>query len=389
MKIAAIAHNPPYQGGIVQYCVLLNHALQGKVEQKIIGFRSLYPPLLYKGKLPKVNRSGIQFVEHPENFITWYNPLSWVKAYSRLSKGDIIHLHWVSPLLAPMQYVILQLNNWFAKKPVVLTCHNIEPHEPTVFDKVFTKLVFNRVTDFVVHAGQNKERLVSKYGIKQGHVHVIHHGTFEFFTKWKKESKKELRKELGIDEKAPVLLFFGYIREYKGLRYLLKAMPEVIKKHKDVQLIVAGELWQKWNTYKQIIDKNSIKDNVKIFPRYIPDPEVHKFFDAADIAVLPYYNTEQTISGPLLVALAFGKPIIVSPVGGIKEMIKDGVNGILTPGADSSRLANNINHLIDNHKLQEKLSANALETNKEYRWERVGRQYMEVYEKIMKRNGKK
>src|SRR3989338_89587 len=153
MKIAMLVHNPPYQGGIVQYSVLLCNALHGSVDLNLIGFKSLYPPLLYKGKLPKINNSGISFKAESNNFVTWYNPLSWVKAYLKMKKSEIIHMHWVSPLLTPLQYTILVLNKLFAKRKVVLTCHNIESHETTPLDKLFTLMVFSKIDSFIVHAG--------------------------------------------------------------------------------------------------------------------------------------------------------------------------------------------------------------------------------------------
>ena len=128
MKVGMLVHNPPFQGGIVQYSVLLVNSMKDKVDFELVGFDKLYPPFFYKGKLPKENRSGIQFYKESLNFVTWYNPFSWIRAYFKLSKCDIIHLHWVSPLLAPLQYTILKLNRIFYRKKVVLTCHNIEPH---------------------------------------------------------------------------------------------------------------------------------------------------------------------------------------------------------------------------------------------------------------------
>lgn len=385
IKVGMLVHNPPYHGGIVQYCILLSNALSNNISQKIIGFRSLYPPFLYKGKLPKINDSGINFSIHPYNFVTWYNPFSWIRAYLLLSKSDIIHLQWVSPLLAPLQFVILFLNGLFTKKPVLLTCHNIEPHESTPIDKLFTRMVFSFVTDFVVHAEQNKKRLIEEYKIKPHHVHTVPHGTFGFFKQWNPGSKEKIRSLMGYTKHQEIILFFGYIREYKGLKYLLNALPAVLTKHPDARLLIAGELWQKWDDYKKIITDNNLSEYVKVIPNYIRDDEVSKYFTASDIVVLPYYNTEQTISGPLLVSLAFGKPTIVSPVGGIKEIISNGKNGIISKGGDVNELARNINGLISDKKLKAKLSKNALITNNTMLWGKVAKAYEKVYSKMAER----
>lgn len=371
MKVCMLVHNPPYHGGIVQYCILLANSIKDKVNLNLIGFKNLYPKFLYKGKLPKKNDSGIQFEIHSENFIAWYNPLTWLKAYFIIKSSDIFHFHWVSPLLAPLQYTILILNQIFSKKPVVITCHNIEPHESTIFDNIFTKAVFSKVDRFIVHASQNKERLIKDYNIKKENIYVIPHGNFSFFTKW---SSPKSNKQ--------AILFFGYIRKYKGLIYLIKALPEIIKQNKNINLIIAGELWEDWKIYQDEINKLNLNNHIKVYPYYIPDKEVHKFFNMAEIVVLPYHNTEQTISGPLLVSLAFGKPIIISKVGGIPEIIKNNKNGLLVEPGNVKELSKTVNYLLKNKQLQKKLSKEALKTTKNMTWDKIADKTLEVYKSI-------
>ena len=378
MKVGLLVHNPPFQGGIVQYCILLANEMKKFATVDAVGFKKLYPPFLYKGKLPKKSTSGIQFDVPCVASVTWYNPLSWVGAYLRLRKNDVIHIQWVSPLLTPLQYVILQLNRWFAKKPIVMTCHNIEPHESTIFDKVFTRLIFSYVDHFIVHAEQNRTRLERDYGIPSPRVHVVRHGTFGYFRRWKTKPKKELLADAGLTGKK-VILFFGYIREYKGLRYLIRAMPKILQDHKDAVLVVAGELWQQWKTYEGELVAAGVKDKVKVYPKFIADKDVHKFFDLADVVVLPYHNTEQTISGPLLVSLAFAKPTVVAVTGGIAEMIQDGKNGLLVQGGDSSVLAEKIGMLLKDPQLQRKIGAAALKTSDKFAWDKVAEEIYAVY----------
>ena len=384
MKIGMLVDNPPYQGGIVQYSVLLVNSMKDSVDFNLVGFKSLYPPFFYKGKLPKKDRSGIHFFKESKNFVTWYNPFSWARAYFQFKDCDIIHLHWVSPLLAPLQYKILMLNRVFYRKKVVVTCHNIEPHESTIVDKIFTRMVFSKVDHFIVHAEQNRKRLIGHYKIKVNHVHTIPHGTFGYFTQWKKESNNELRKEFGFSEKDKIILFFGYIREYKGLRYLIRALPNILKEVSEAKLVIAGELWQDWKTYEDEIRKAGVGDKIKVYPKYIPDHYVHKFFDLADICVLPYFNTEQTISGPLLVSIAFNKPIIVSNVGGISEFLEHGKNALVVRGGDVKELEENVIRLLNDEKLQKKLIKGAHEKDKTFEWSNVAKNTLEIYKEILK-----
>lgn len=375
MKVLMIAHDPPYQGGIVQYCILLANALQTQgVAPQVIGFKSLYPPFLYKGKLPKKDMSSIHFEKGSKKILTWYNPLSWLKTASLLKKYDILHIHWVSPLLAPLYFTILQYNKLFTKKKVLMTCHNIEPHESTFLDKLFIRIVFSEINHFIVHAGENKKRLMHQYQIDEKNISIIRHGNFDMFTRWE-EKNQGLRKTFNIEGKA--ILFFGYIRDYKGLQYLLKALPGVLKKE-NATLIIAGELWEKWDKYRKIIEEEKIKSHLRIYPHYINDKEVYKFFRAAEIVVLPYNNTEQTISGPFLVSMSFGKPTIIAAAGGIKESA-DGKAMLVTPG-NVKELETAIITLLQNQELQKKLSSAALASSKELTWEKVAINYKKAYE---------
>lgn len=380
--ISDIVHNPPYQGGIMQYCVLLENYMKGMVDFNLIGFAALYPKIIYKGVMPKKSRHGIKFDNSCPRVIKWYSLPSWYKAYKLATKGDVIHINWITPQMAPLYYTILKLNRMGANKPVVITCHNIEPHEQHAMDHWWTVRTFDLVDHFVVHAKQNKDRLIHQYGKRPDHIHVVHHGTFGYFTKWSKESQSELKKFFHFKEDDIVLLFFGYVRKYKGLHHLLRALPKVVEKHPNVKLLIAGELWMGRKYIDDIISKNGMAKHVRVYPRYVEDYDMHKVFDVADIYVLPYNNPEQTISGPLMIGMAFGKTTVVSPVGGIKEFIKDGENGVLTPCGDEDALAKNINRLIEDKKLRKKLGPNAKKTNDElFRWDVSAKQYFEVYNK--------
>jgi glycosyltransferase involved in cell wall biosynthesis len=293
-------------------------------------------------------------------------------------------LHWVSPLLAPLQFFILRLNRVFYRRKVVLTCHNIEPHESTIFDKIFTKLVFSKVDHFVVHAEQNRKRLINNYHISSENVHTVPHGTFGYFTQWKKETNSELREEFLYSPKDKIILFFGYIREYKGLRYLIRALPGILKEVPDAKLIVAGELWQDLKIYEEEIRRAGVEKYIRVYSKYVVDQDVHKFFDLADICVLPYHNTEQTISGPLLVSIAFNKPIVVSNVGGISEFLENGQNALIVNGGDVKELEDNVIRLLKDKKLQKKLVIGARKLDSTFDWKNVGDKTIEIYKEILK-----
>jgi len=384
MKIGMIVHNPPFQGGIVQYSVLLVNSLKDYVDLELVGFNNLYPPFFYKGKLPKKDKSGIHFYKESNNIIDWFNPFSWVRAYFKLRKCEIIHLHWVSPLLAPLQFFILVINKLTYNRRILLTCHNIEPHESTFLDKFFTKIVFFFVNHFIVHAEQNKIRLVNHYKINPKNVHVIPHGTFAYFTEWRKETNDQLRREFGVDKNDKIILFFGYIRKYKGLKFLIRALPKILKEVPEAKLVVAGELWEDSKIYEKEIKNAGIENKIKLFTNYIPDQFVYKFFDLADICVLPYFNTEQTISGPLLVSIAFNKPIVISNVGGISEFLEDGKNALIVKGGDVKELEDSVIRLLKDKNLQKNLVNGARKLDSTFDWKNVADKTVDVYKEILK-----
>ena len=149
MKVCMIVHNPPFQGGIVQFCVLLANAFKDKIKLTLIGFKNLYPSFLYKGKLPKVNQSGINFEAPFQQILKWYNPFSWINALIKAKNSDIIHIHWVTAFLGIIYSVILWLNKLLWQKKVVMTCHNITDHEKLFLAGLMTKIVFSRVPPII------------------------------------------------------------------------------------------------------------------------------------------------------------------------------------------------------------------------------------------------
>lgn len=381
-----IAHNPPNQGGIVQYCILLAnelHKIKG-IKLSLLGFKSLWPHFLYPGNEPDADANAIDFDVPINNLISWWNPLSWIRAWGAAQKSDVIHLHWYTPLFAPIYYTLLTLNGVFSKKRVVVTCHNIEPHEDSFLNNLLIRAIFSHVNMFIVHAEENKRRLQAKYSIAPERISVIMHGTFGYFRKWPGETREMLREHFNIEgEVKHIILFFGYIRKYKGLKFLIEALPAVLKEEPHTKIIVAGALWGDWEKqYGRYIKKHGLEKHIIVRPSYVHDREVHKFFDVSDIVVLPYYNTEQTISGPLLVSFAFGKPTIVSGCGGIRNLVANGKNAVLAEPGNPAKLADSIINLLRDKKLQSLLSKHALESVKGHTWDKVAAQYTAVYNEV-------
>lgn len=384
LKVSFLVHNPPYQGGIVHYSILLANAMHTLVDQNVVGYKSLYPRFLYKGDIHRKSQSGIDFKAPVRKVLKWYSPLSWYRAYRQAQKSNVIHINWVTAFLGVVYYSILLFNRFGAKRKVIITCHNITDHEPIPFGSFFTRRVLGMAHQLIVHAPENKERLKMDFGISSDRVTIVPHGDFSFFTDFREPGPitKKLPNEIADlkqSDNEKIILFFGYIRRYKGLRYLLKAFPEILRRHPETRLLIAGECWEDTRQYENLIREMGIAEKVLFHPSFVPDRDVWKYFDVTDLVVLPYHNTEQTISGPLLVSMAFGKPTVVGNCGGIGNLVRDGEDALLIPGGDVEAIVESTVRLLEDADLREKLGKNAEEAVKKYDWAAVAKEIVKVY----------
>ncbi|RKY86597.1 glycosyl transferase family 1, partial [candidate division KSB1 bacterium] len=193
-------------------------------------------------------------------------------------------------------------------------------------------------------------------------------------------SQEEARKILGLGPKIPVLLFFGYVRKYKGLHYLLQAIPEVMRKLPQVHLLVVGEFYEPVAPYQELIEHLGIKAHVTLVDQYIPNEEIGLYFAAADVVVLPYVSATQ--SGIVQIAYNFNKPVITTDVGGLPEVVRDGVTGFVVPAQNYQALARAIINYFEQNKEQEFVK-NMQHQKEQYSWERL----VTAIEEFMKKVG--
>ena len=335
----------------------------------------MYPSFLY----PKGNLSDDNTFPEFENEnlkvrrnLTYYNPLSWIK--EGMVKGDLLHAQWWSYPLAPVYLTIMGLFK-LRRKKIIMTVHNVIPHESNFLLKLLYKLVYSFPDKFILHSDRNIEQMEEIFGIKRDKMVKIPHGILGLF-KDKEVSKEEARKILGLNDKDKVILNFGAIREYKGVDTLLKAFSEVVKKDKNVKLVIAGKLWVDWKPYAEIIKKNNLENNVKLFLDYIPTNEVKYYFTAADLVVLPYKEFPSQ-SGVGMLALPFYKPLIVSNVGGLPELVKD-KEFVLEP-ENIKKWAEKISFLINNRNVLNHMSQKTRELSQNFSWDIISQKTKEIY----------
>ncbi len=320
MRIALLSSFYPLRGGISQFNASLLEGLGKCNDTRAYSFSRQYPDFLFPGKTQYVTPEDEAIPVKAQAILDTVNPLSWIKTARtiRAWKPDLLVMkYWMSWFAPSLGYVARHAG---CKSVVVLD--NVIPHEAHWFDKPLTRYFLKGCTGFVSMSEHVEQDLLS---LRPGAPHILlPHPLYTHFGP--RMSREEAAALLGTDPDKKTLLFFGLIREYKGLDILLEAFRDLPGEY---QLIVAGEPYGSFDKYQDIIDSLPGKDRVHVFPDYIRDSEVKKFFSAADLAVLPYRSATQ--SGISAIAYHFDLPMVVTDVGGLKGTIGDRGTGIVAP----------------------------------------------------------
>ncbi|HEX9972247.1 MAG TPA: glycosyltransferase, partial [bacterium] len=292
-------------------------------------------------------------------------PLSWVRAFFaiRRFKADLVVYKYWMPFFAPCYAAISFLTRIFTRTKILYLCDNIIPHERRIEDRLLTSIGLWHVHYFIVQSKVVKNDLL-EFRPNAAYKEVPH-PVYELFSK--SFDKSEARKQLNLQENENVILFFGYVRKYKGLHVLLDAIPKVLEET-NVKLLVAGEFYDDEQGYRDQIQRLGISDSVSIFADYIPNEEVGLYYSAADVVVLPYISATQ--SGIVQIAYNYDKPVITTNVGGLPEVIDEGKTGFIVPSEDVAALAKSIVHFF---KIKDKIdfSKNISEYKKQFSWDRM------------------
>jgi glycosyltransferase involved in cell wall biosynthesis len=262
-------------------------------------------------------------------------PRTWLQVARRIQYHDpsLVILQWWVPFWAAPFRIVTTLAKRRTEAKVVFICHNVLPHEPSGLDRFWVRLGMGKGDGFITHSPDQAEQLLTIF--PNACVRCTPHPTYAAFGtgKWQKEAA---RQELGFNPQDNLILFFGFVRPYKGLHHLVAAMP-VILRQSEVRLLVAGELWGSGPEVEEQIARLNLGDRVTLINRYISNEEVELFFSAADLVVLPYESA--TGSGVLQIALGLERPVVVTNVGGLAEIVVHGETGLVVPPGDPAALA--------------------------------------------------
>ena len=310
MKIVLIGPVYPYRGGIAHYTTLLCRALRaGQNDVLMVSFSRQYPQWLFPGASDRDPSHAPLEIDDARYWLDSINPLSWLITFWRIARfgPQIVVFPWWTAFLAPLWITLSAFVRIFLRRPLVIVCHNVIPHDAHWLDRTVARGVLAWAQRLIVQSADEQRRLASLLPGKP--VSIVPHPVYDMFA-GQVISCAEARQQLGLDQQMPVLLFFGMVRKYKGLRQLLLAMPEIRTRLGPVRLVIAGEFWEERAAYQAIIEQLDISDAVLIEDRYIPNEVVATYFRAADLLVAPYER--MTGSGVVQMAVGFGLPVVTT-----------------------------------------------------------------------------
>jgi glycosyltransferase involved in cell wall biosynthesis len=359
-KIAIIGPAYPYRGGIAAYNELLAEQLQKDHIVKTYTFTLQYPSFLFPGKTQFSDETPPKNLTI-ERCINAVNPLNWFLIGKKIKKEnyDIVIVRYWLPFMAPALGSIMRIVRKNINTKTLAIVDNMIPHEKRIGDKVFSNYFVNSVDHFLAMTKQvadditlfnsNKPKIVSP------------HPLYDHFGE--RSSKNEALVKLKLSNEYKYILFFGLIRDYKGLDLLLKAFSKVDYKKLKLKLIIAGEYYSNKSQYDKLIDTLNLKDQIISHDYFIPDNEVANYFNAASVIAQPYITATQ--SGITQIAYHFNKPMIVTNVGGLPEMCPDGKVGfVVEPNPEAITEA--INKFFSDNV--DRFESNIIELKKQYSW---------------------
>lgn len=314
MRIAFLSVFYPYRGGIAQFNACLHEALGRDDTVQAFNFKRQYPKCLFPGKTQYVTEQDKARAVGSIRILDSINPFSWRRTACEILRWEpdlVVFSYWMSFFAPAFGHVAARLRRHGVKTVTVV--HNAIPHEPNFFDKPLARWFF-RKNDLLLSmcdavTADLRSLCPDVRTVQRPHPVYAHFG--------QKQDKAAAQRRLGLDPGHRTLLFFGLIRDYKGLDLLLEAMPLL---GSGYQLAVAGESYGSFEKYEALIAASGCADRIKVFNHYIADDQVPTFFSAADLCVLPYKSATQ--SGITAVALHFEVPVVATPVGGLAESIE-------------------------------------------------------------------
>lgn len=353
-KIVLIGPVYPFKGGISHYTGLMCRALKLRYDVTMISYSMQYPKLLFRKEQRDFGNDSFK-IDDTEYIINTADIFSIRKAADRINDiaPSLVIIQWWHPYFAPCYQLLIKR----LKSRVMFICHNVFPHERFILDRYLTSRTLRKGDYFVLHSSREADELKSI--IPDARYMVNMHPTYSEF------KDVEVETEAVPVDQASVILFFGFVRPYKGLKVLIEAMesiPEI------VHLNIVGDFGKAKDEYMHMISDKHLTDRISVRDGYVPDREVGEYFERCDAVVLPYLDATQ--SGIAQIAYAFEKPVIATTVGGLPEVVHDGETGVLCEPGDPEELSKAIQRFYELKKTVD-FAQNIRDDAQRFSWEHM------------------
>jgi len=378
-KIVIIGPAYPYRGGNSLFVSYVSDSLKMKFDVKVINYKLLYPSLLFPGTT-QFDRSNV-LIKKTENerIINSINPFTWIKAAIKIrkEKPDLIVFDWWHPFFSFCHFTISFLVKKGFKNKILFITENFISHEGHLIDKLLTKIGLKNASAFLALSNKVEKELRSSNYQKR-----IYRSELPIYECYKPAiTSEQTRENFGYMPDNKVLLFFGYVRKYKGLDLLIEAMPDIIREIPEVRLLIVGEFYDDPNIYLDRIKELGIGDFVKIINQFVPNEDVGQYYQACDLNILPYRSANQ--SGILNVSYGFEIPVLVTRVGGLTEFIVEGKTGLIIEPGNPDAIVNGVKEFFN---LKEKVDfpGNIRDFIKQNKFEKLPELFQEIMEEKRK-----
>ena len=337
-RIVLVGPMYPYRGGIAHLSETMAACLLERGHRvHAVTFTRQYPSLLFPGRTQYETGTKVERAVDAERLIDTINPFSWWRAAGRIQElgADVVIFRYWIPFFAPVFGTIARI---LARKNIqsIVVVDNALPHERRPGDVVLGRYFFGAMQGCVAMSSA-VDRDLDQLKVSCSRA-LAPHPVYDSFGK--PSDRVRAREKMGLAKDLPVILFFGFVRRYKGLHVLLDSMPAVRDALPDVRLLVAGEFYDDEKPYQEKVESLDLHNQVKLVNQYIPKDEVADYFAAADVVVQPYLSATQ--SGVAQVAYQFEVPIITTDVGGLAEIVPHEEAGLIVPPDDAAALASAI-----------------------------------------------
>lgn len=308
-------------------------------------------------------------------------PLDWALLFRALRRNppDILHVQWV---VNPTLDVVALGNLRRLGCRIVYTAHNVLPHDARPGDRIRYARLYRLADAIIALSNHNRQQLQVLFQVPEGKVHLVPMGNLDDF-RGPPITRREARARLGLPAGAPVILFFGLIKPYKGLASLIRAFATVQARLPEAILLIVGYPQGGFAPYHRLVHELGLGSAVRTALRYVSHCEMATWFTAADVVALPYLATSQ--SAVLMTAYTFGRPVVATSVGGLPEAVDPGQSGLLVPPSDEAALAEAIIALLaDSHRCTQmgRYARRLAETR--YSWQVIASATLDVYQSLVK-----